>query len=55
MQEKRLGDYVVIDVIAGQAFLPLLDDNRVGAALAGLLIHRHEHVLACRNAARELD
>jgi hypothetical protein len=46
---------VVIDVVAGQTFLPLLDENRVGAGLASFLIHGHEHVLAGRDATRKLD
>ncbi len=46
---------MVIDVIAGQAFLPLLDENCVGATLASFLIHCDEYVLAGGNTTRKLD
>jgi hypothetical protein len=54
MQQEHLNHDMVFDMVIGGPFIPLVDHDRVGPALADFAIHRREHILARRDTARKV-
>jgi hypothetical protein len=55
MLQEHLNNDVVVNVVTGWPFIPLVDHDRVGTALAGFPIDRNEHILARRDTARKVE